>query len=109
MNKKLLVILLSALTTLVAACFGEKAPDSFDRAAPVVHDELGVDRAGSDAGLVSGKVVQGVGDLDYEEKVVAQEQIIKQQEREMRQQQKDLDHLKRQEYYNEALKKYQKQ
>ncbi len=109
MSKKLLVILLSALTILVSACFGEKDPDSFDRADPVVHEELGVERIGSDAGLVSGKVVQSVGDLDYEEKVAAQEQIIKQQEREMRQQQKDLDHLKRQEYYNEALKKYQKQ
>jgi hypothetical protein len=79
----------------------DKQPDSFEKSVPVVD--------GNSTGIVAGQVVQGAKDLEYEEKVAAQETIILHQEREMRLQQKELEHLQRQEYYNKALEKYQKQ
>ena len=79
----------------------DKEPDSFEQSVPVVN--------GTSTGVIAGQVVQGAKDLEYEEKVAAQETIIVNQEREMRLQQKELEHLQRQEYYNKALEKYQKQ
>lgn len=40
----------------------------------------------------------------HEEKVYMQEQILKQQQMEVEQQRKELEHLKRQQYYNDRLR-----
>jgi hypothetical protein len=97
-------IMCSASLFFLSACSlfsSDKKPDSFEKSVPVVE--------GASTGIIAGQVVQGAKDLEYEEKVAAQETIIVHQEREMRLQQKELEHLQRQEYYNKALEKYQKQ
>ncbi len=54
-------------------------------------------------------VSQEQEDESHDEKIARQEEILRRQEMEMQRQQREIDDLKRQKFYNKALKPYTKE
>ena len=50
-----------------------------------------------------------MSELSHDQKVAAQEEIIRRQEEELKRQQRELNDLKRQEFHNKSMKRFEKE
>lgn len=64
--------------------------------------------AGAITGAATSSIVENAEERNFEEKLAEQQEIIRRQEEEIQRQDREIEDLKRQQYHNESLRRFER-